>query len=139
MQTPKTKRLRLLIFSVLLVLTVSMLAGCAIQTRKLSIGTASRISIENNRTYKRTVVTDAETIRKITDNMNRITFRKGESSVKNSDRKYTLTWYDENDYCFKSITVRNDSEINDNLYFWKATGSDKIDTGLYDQLLKNAK
>ena len=137
MQIPKTKRLRLLIFSLLLVLTVGMLAGCS-HTMKFSIGTAAKITVRSGRTGKTATVTDAETIRKITDNVNQITYQRSESSVNWMGSGDCLIWYGVDGKQMEAIAVYDDDYINYRNYFWESYGPEKLDTELYDQLLKNA-
>ena len=136
MQTPKTKRLRLLIFSALLVLTVGLLAGCS-HTMRFSIGTAAKITVRSGSTFKVATVTDAETIRKITDNVNQITYQRSESSVNWAGWGYRLIWYGADGKQMEDITVQNDELINYRNYFWDSYGPEKLDIKLYNQLLKN--
>lgn len=118
------------------VLAVVLLSGCS-QTMHFSIKNAARLNLQSGKTGKAVDITDAETIKKVTDNMNQPTFKKG-NHCDTVGWSYHLSWYDKSGKSIEDVTVLSNSVIDYKDYFYNAD-SGKLDTALYDQLLKSAK
>ena len=72
-----------------LVLALSV-AGCAEKSMKFDIGEASKIELRSGTDGTVIEITNTEDIEHITDNINAMTFSKGESSKDHSGWSYSL-------------------------------------------------
>ena len=122
------------------VLAVVLLSGCS-QTMHFSIKSAARLNLQSGQTGKAVNITDAAVIKKITDNMNQVTFRKGNKTDDVMGWGYRLRWFDKDGKSIMGstmdITVQDANLIKYGGYYYNAD-SGKLDTALYDQLLKSA-
>ena len=132
----KKQSFRCLIFFSVFILVAGLLSGCS-STTHFSISDAAKLNMQSGKTGKAVDITDAATIKKVTDNMNQPTFKKG-NHCDTAGWSYHLSWYDKSGKSIEDVTVLSNSRIDYKDYFYNAD-SGKLDTALYDQLLKSAK
>lgn len=122
------------------VLAVVLFSGCS-QATNSSIKSAARLNLQSGQTGKAVNITDAATIKKVTDNMNQVTFRKGNKTDDVMGWGYRLRWFDKDGKSIMGsttdITVQDANLVKYGGYYY-STDSGKLDTALYDQLLKSA-
>ena len=118
-----------------LVLALSMV-GCSEKSMKFNIGEASKIELRSGTDGTVIEITNTEYIKHITDNINVLTFSKGESSKNHSGWSYSLKWYDSENTLMEEIVVISEYQIDYNGYFYKGMEADhKIDLAYFDRLL----
>ena len=132
----KKQSFRFLVFFSVFILVAALLSGCS-STMHFSISDATKLNLQSGKTGKAVDITDTATIKKVTDNMNQPTFKKG-NHCDTVGWSYYLRWYDKNGKSIEDVTVLSDSIIDYKDYYYNAD-SGKLDTALYDQLLKSAK
>ena len=104
-----------------LVLALSMV-GCSEKSMKFDIGEASK--------------TNTEDIKHITDNINALTFSRGESSKDYSGWSYFLKWYNLENNLMEEIVVMSEQQIDYKGYFYSSMETDhEIDLAYFDRLL----
>ena len=121
-----------------LVLTLACvlgLVGCAGRSdfKNFKFGNVSKlivISVDG----KRFEVTDTDTIRQITENIESIQFEKGESSQNTNGFGPFIQWYDANDNLIESISVMGEETIIYDGFFWTATAGN-IDVEFLEKVL----
>ena len=118
-----------------LVLALSM-AGCSEKGMKFDIGEASKIELRSGTDGTVIEITNTEDIKHITDNINAMTFSRGESSKDHSGWSYSLKWYDSENTLMEGIAVMSEYQIDYNGYFYKGMEADnEIDLAYFDRLL----
>ena len=118
-----------------LVLALSMV-GCAEKSMKFDIGEASKIELRSGTDGTVIEITNTEDIKHITDNINALTFSRGESSKDHSGWSYSLKWYDSENTLMEGIAVMSEYQIDYNGYFYKGMEADnEIDLAYFDRLL----
>ena len=118
-----------------LVLALSMV-GCAEKSMTFDIGEASKIELRSGIDGTTVEITSAEDIQYITDNINALTFSKGESSQDYNGWSYWLKWYDSQNTLMEEIVVMGADLIDYKDYFYSNTETDnKIDIDYFDTLL----
>lgn len=109
------------------------LTGCSAEQKKFEIPDVQKmavISVDG----RKVEITDADTIRRMTDMVTSIPFEKGESSKQSNGFGPILQWYDAGGNVVESISVMGEQTINYDGYFWTALDGG-IDTALLDELL----
>ena len=118
-----------------LVLALSMV-GCAEKSMTFDIGEASKIELRSGIDGTTVEITRTEDIQYITDNINALTFSKGESSQNYDGWSYWLKWYDSQNTLMEEIVVMGADLIDYKDYFYSNTETDnKIDIDYFDTLL----
>ena len=118
-----------------LVLALSMV-GCAEKSMTFDIGEASKIELRSGIDGTTVEITRTEDIQYITDNINALTFSKGESSQNYDGWSYLLKWYDSQNTLMEEIVVMGADLIDYKDYFYSNTETDnKIDIDYFDTLL----
>ena len=123
---------RLLLFASALICCL-FLASCG-KNMTFAIENAEKILIMSGSTGKRAEITDPDTIRRITGNINSLSFERG-SRIDSSGWSYNIRWYDAGGDEIESITTGG---TGTNLFYdgynWCAV-SGNIDTALLDEAL----
>ncbi len=129
------KRLIVLVWALVCVLS---LLGCSETNMTFDIGEASKIELRSGNDGTMVEITDVEDIQYITDNINSLTFSKGESSKDYSGWSYSLKWYDSENNMMEEMVVMSEYQIDYKDYFYKGMEADhKIDISFLDTLLGN--
>ena len=103
------------------------LAGCAAQTKTFDIGKASRLEITSGTNGESVEVTDAASIKQITDDFNALRF-KDEGKNDRDGWSYLISWLAEDGSCIEKITVLGDGSITYGGHYYTVEGSgNKID------------
>ena len=89
---------------------VLCMAACSSRTHKFEIGDAAKIIVSSGTTGTQVEITDTESIRYITDNINGLTYSKGEK-VNSDGWSYALIWYDKDGNEQKKLTVLNEHTV----------------------------
>lgn len=121
--------------SILVLACVLVLAGCA-SSKSFSFANVQKIvltSIDG----RQLEISDAETIRQITDNISALTFQKGRSSRNTNGFGPFVQWYDAEGKRLDAISVLDGQTIMYDDHFW-TTDTGSIDKDLIDRLLKDA-
>lgn len=127
-----------LIALVLALVCVLSLVGCSETNMTFDIGEASKIELRSGNDGTMVEITDVEDIQYITDNINSLTFSKGESSKDYSGWSYSLKWYDSENNMMEEMVVMSEYQIDYKDYFYKGMEADhKIDISFLDTLLGN--
>lgn len=132
----KKQSFRFLVFFSVFLLVAGLFSGCS-STTHFSISDAAKLNLQSGKTGKAVDITDAATIKKVTDNMNQPVFKK-DKKVDTAGWSYRLRWYGKDGKSIEDVTVLSNSRIDYKDYFYNAN-SGELDTALYDQLLKSAK
>lgn len=113
-------------------------SGCAAKTTALNIGDASKIELRSGNTGKQIDVTDEDSIRHITENINSMKLTD-EGKADADGWSYSLSWFDKDGNCLKQITLTDDKTVifEGNRYS-AADGGEKADTAFLDKLLNEA-
>lgn len=112
------------------------LAGCKQETY-LEIGQATSISIYSGLRGDSALVTDAEQIAYITDNLNAIVFDKGKRHGNSENGfAYSLHWYDEDRLVADLVVMDEYTVVYDDYYYNGMTADQEIDTDYLLTLLK---
>lgn len=128
--------MRKYIVLVLALVCVLGLVGCSDKNMTFDIGEASKIELCSGNDGTMVEITDTEDILYITDNINSLTFSKGESSKDYSGWSYSLKWYDSEDNIMEEIVVMSEYQIDYKDYFYKGMDADyEIDISFFDTLL----
>ena len=118
-----------------LVLALSMV-GCSEKSMKFDIGEASKIELRSGTDGTVTEITNTEDIKHITDNINALTFSRGESSKDDSGWSYSLKWYNLENNLMEEIVVMSEQQIDYKGYFYSSMETDhEIDLAYFDRLL----
>ena len=89
---------------------VICMVACSSRTHKFEIGDAAKIIVSSGTTGTQVEITDTESIRYITDNINGLTYSKGEK-VNSDGWNYALIWYDKDGNEQKKLTVLNEHTV----------------------------
>lgn len=89
---------------------VLCMAACSSRTHKFEIGDAAKIIVYSGTTGEQVEITDTESIQYITDNINGLTYSKGEK-VNSDGWSYALIWYDKDGNEQKKLTVLNEYTV----------------------------
>lgn len=111
------------------------LVGCSDKNITFNIGEASKIELRSGNDGTMVEITDTEDILYITDNINSLTFSKGESSKDYSGWSYSLKWYDSENNIIEEIVVMSEYQIDYKDYFYRGMDADEIDISFFDTLL----
>ena len=118
-----------------LVLALSMV-GCSNKSMTFDIGEVNKIELRSGIDGTTVEITRTEDIQYITDNINALTFSKGESSQNYDGWSYWLKWYDSQNTLMEEIVVMGADLIDYKDYFYSNTETDnKIDIDYFDTLL----
>ncbi len=121
---------------VLVFATVLTMVGCAKKTVTFDIDGASKILLMSGSSGETVEITDEETIKYITDNINSMTFNRHESSRQHNGWSYSLRWYDSDDNLIEYIVVMNATRIDYDNYFYNEMDADvEIDIAYLEELL----
>lgn len=119
----------------ILMLALSMV-GCSEKSLTFGIGDASKIELRSGTDGTVIEITDTEEVKHITDNINALTFSRGESSKDYSGWSYSLKWYDSENALMDEIIVMSEYQIDYNGYFYSGMEADnEIDLAYFDRLL----
>ena len=89
---------------------VLSIVACSSSTHKFEIGDAAKIIVSSGTTGTQVEITDTENIQYITDNINGLTYSKGEK-VNSDGWSYALLWYDKDGNELKKLTVLNEYTV----------------------------
>lgn len=121
---------------VLVLIFVLLLAGCKQETH-LEIGQATSISVHSGLRGDSVLVTDAEEIAYITDNINAITFERGRRQNEGENGfAYSLKWYDEDRLIARLYVMDEYTVVYDDYYYNGMTADYEIDTARLRTLLE---
>ena len=110
--------------------------ACSSRTHKLEIGDAAKIIVTSGTTGEQVEITDTESIQYITDNINGLTYSKGEK-VNSDGWSYALIWYDKDGNEQKKLTVQNEYMIIFEGRYYKGIEADyEIDLVFLEKLFE---
>ena len=110
--------------------------ACSSRTHKLEIGDAAKIIVSSGTTGEQVEITDTESIQYITDNINGLTYSKGEK-VNSDGWSYALTWYDKDGNEQKKLTVLNEYMVIFEGRYYKGIEADyEIDLVFLEKLFE---
>lgn len=111
-------------------------AGCSSgkDGKTLNIPTAELIVLRCGNTLELVEITDAEDIRRITENFNSLQYEKGEPRENYTGWSYWLEWYNGDDP-IESIVVMGPQRIEREEYFYSVSGGE-VDTAFFDEMLE---
>ena len=89
---------------------VLCMVGCSSRTHKFEIGEAAKITVTSGTTGEQVEITETESIQYITDNINALTYSKGEK-VNSDGWSYAMIWYDKDGNEQKKLTVLNEHTV----------------------------
>jgi len=115
---------------------VICMVACSSRTHKLEIGDAAKITVTSGTTGEQVEIADTESIQHITENINGLTYSKGEK-VNSDGWSYALIWYDKNGNEQKKLTVLNEYTIIFDGRYYKGMEADyKIDLAFLEKLFE---
>ncbi len=115
---------------------VICMVACSSRTHKLEIGDAAKIIVSSGTTGTQVEITDTENIQYITDNINGLTYSKGEK-VNSDGWSYALIWYDKDGNEQKKLTVLNEYTIICDGRYYKGLEADyEIDLAFLKDLFE---
>ena len=118
-----------------LVFALSMV-GCSNKSMTFDIGEVNKIELRSGTDGTTVEITSAEDTQYITDNINALTFSKGESSQDYNGWSYWLKWYDSENTLIEEIVVMDADLIDYKDYFYSSTETyNRIDIDYFDTLL----
>ncbi|MCD7784348.1 MAG: hypothetical protein LUH18_01985 [Oscillospiraceae bacterium] len=121
---------------VLVFATVLTMVGCAKKTVTFDIDGASKILLMSGSSGETVEITNAETIKYITDNINSMNFNRDTSSKRHNGWSYSLRWYDSEDNLIEHIVVMSSTRIDYDNYFYNEMDADvEIDIEYLKSLL----
>ena len=110
--------------------------GCSPRTHKFEIGDATKITVTSGNTGEQVYITDAESIRYITDNIIGLTYSKGDK-VNSDGWSYAFIWYDMDGNEAEKLTVLNeDTIIYDGRYYKGMEVDYEIDLAFVEKLFE---
>ena len=116
-------------------IVLSMVA-CSSRTHKFEIVDAAKLTVTSGNTGEKVEITDTESIRYITDNINSLTYSKGDK-VSSDGWSYALTWYDKDGNEQKKLTVLNEYTIIYDGRYYKGMETDyEIDMAFLEKLFE---
>ena len=111
-------------------------AACSSRTHKFEIGDAAKIIVSSGTTGDQVEITDTESIQYITDNINGLTYSKGEK-VNSDGWSYALIWYDKDGSDLKKLTILNEYTVIFDGHYYKGTEADyEIDLAFLEKLFE---
>jgi len=115
---------------------VVLLAGCSSgkDGKMLNIPDAELIVLRCGNTGELVEITDAEDIRRITENFNSLQYEKEEKRENYTGWSYWLEWYNGSDP-IESIVVMTPQRIDYEEYFYSVSGGE-VDTAFFDEMLE---
>lgn len=115
---------------------VICMVACSSRTHKFEIGDAAKIIMSSGTTGTHVEITDTENIQYITDNINGLTYSKGEK-VNSDGWSYALIWYDKDGNEQKKLTVLNENTVIFDGRYYKGMEADyEIDLAFLEKLFK---
>ena len=115
---------------------VLCMVACSSHTHKFEIGDAAKLTVTSGNTGEKVEITDTESIRYITDNINGLTYSKGEK-VSSDGWSYALIWYDKDGNEQKKLTVLNEYTVIFDGRYYKGTEADyMIDLAFLEKLFE---
>ncbi len=115
------KRLLALVLVFAIALTM---VGCAKKTVTFDIDGVSKILLMSGSSGEMVEITDSETIKFITDNINSMEFHRDTSSRYHNGWSYSLRWYDSEDNLIEYIVVMSATRIDYDNYFYNEMDAD---------------
>lgn len=110
--------------------------ACSSRTHKFEIGDAAKLTVTSGNTGEKVEITDTESIRYITDNINGLTYSKGDK-VSSDGWSYALTWYDKDGNEQKKLTVLNEyTTIYDGRYYKGMEADYEINLSFLEKLFE---
>lgn len=110
--------------------------ACSSRTHKFEIGDAAKIIVSSGTTGTQVEITDTENIQYITDNINGLTYSKGEK-VNSDGWSYALLWYDKDGNEQKKLTVLNENTVIFDGRYYKGMEADyEIDLAFLEKLFE---
>jgi len=110
--------------------------ACSSRTHKFEIGDAAKIIVSSGTTGTQVEITDTENIQYITDNINDLTYSKGDK-VSSDGWSYALTWYDTDGNELKKLTVLNENTVIFDGRYYKGMEADyEIDLAFLEKLFE---
>ena len=100
------KKILLVVCIIVMLSTVA----CSSRTHKFEIGEAAKITVTSGTTGEQVEITETESIQYITDNINALTYSKGEK-VNSDGWSYAMIWYDKDGNEQKKLTVLNEHTV----------------------------
>ena len=126
------KKIVLVVCAFIVLCTVA----CSSRTHKFEIGDAAKITVTSGTTGEQVEITDTESIRYITDNINGLSYSKGEK-VNSDGWSYAMIWYDKDGNEQKKLTVLNEYTINFDGRYYKGMEADyEIDLAFLEKLFE---
>ena len=115
---------------------VICMVACSSRTHKFEIGDAAKIIVSSGTTGTQVEITDTENIQYITDNINGLTYSKGEK-VNSDGWSYALIWYDKDGNEQKKWAVLDEyTIIFDGRYYKGAEADYEIDLAFLKDLFE---
>ena len=115
---------------------VICMVACSSRTHKFEIGDAPKIIMSSGTTGTHVEITDTENIQYITDNINGLTYSKGEK-VNSDGWSYALIWYDKDGNEQKKLTVLNENTVIFDGRYYKGMEADyEIDLAFLEKLFE---
>ena len=115
---------------------VICMVACSSRTHKFEIGDAAKIIVSSGTTGTQVEITDTENIQYITDNINGLTYSKGEK-VNSDGWSYALIWYDKDGNEQKKLTVLNENTVIFDGRYYKGMEADyEIDLAFLKDLFE---
>ncbi len=113
-----------------------LFGGCAKRELQFDIPDAASMTVFSGSTGKHVEITDAETVKYITDNINSLCFSRDKSSKNYEGFNYEITWYDANGARLESIIVMRENRISYDDYFYDNTADVGIDMDYIENLFE---
>ncbi|MCD7772090.1 MAG: hypothetical protein LUH23_08420 [Oscillospiraceae bacterium] len=111
--------------ALVLVFAVALtMVGCAKKIVTFDIDGASKILLMSGSSGETVEITDEETIKYITDNINGMTFNQDISSRHHNGWSYSLRWYDSEDNLIEYIVVMSATRTDYDNYFYNEMDAD---------------
>jgi len=121
---------------VVCVLVLFSMVACSSRPHTFEIQDSAKITVINGNTGKSVDITDSDSIRYITDNINGLIYSRGEK-VNSDGWSYGLTWSDENGNKVEKVTVLNEYTIIYDGRYYKGMEADyEIDLALLNDLFE---
>jgi len=110
------------------------MVACSSRSHTFEIQGAAKITVTNGNTGKSIGITDADSILYVTDNINGLTYSKGDK-VNSDGWSYTLTWSDEDGNEVEKLTVLNEyTIIYDGRYYKGMEADHELDLVFLEEL-----
>lgn len=126
---------KIIAFILAVVCMASLLTACG--SKHLNMKEADHIVLINDKDNTSVKVTDTQTVKKITDDINSLSLKKGKSVRVSPGWNYQLVWHDTKDKILGVIGVVDDSTLGYNDYYYSVSDGG-IDIDFFDELLVSA-